>query len=91
MKPIVSIITPSYNQGRFIRETIESVLTQDYDPIEYIIIDGGSTDQSLEIIQEYGSRLTYLSEKDHGQSNAINKGFKMAKGSIVAWLNSDDV
>ncbi len=91
MKPMVSIITPSYNQGRFIRETIESVLTQDYENIEYLIIDGGSTDQTLDMIREYENRLTYLSEKDRGQSDAINKGFRMAKGSIVAWLNSDDV
>ena len=88
---LVSIITPSYNQGRFIRETIESVLSQDYDNIEYIVVDGVSTDNSLDIIKEYQGRLTYISEKDHGQSDAINKGFKMARGDIVAWLNSDDV
>ncbi len=91
MKPLVSIITPSYNQGRFIRETIESVLSQDYDNIEYIVVDGLSTDDSLDIIKEYEGQLTYISEKDHGQSDAINKGFKMAHGDIVAWLNSDDV
>lgn len=91
MKPLVSIITPSYNQGRFIRETIESVLSQDYDNVEYIIIDGGSTDNTLEIIKEYEDRITYISEKDNGQSDAINKGFRMAHGEIVAWLNSDDV
>ena len=91
MKPLVSIITPSYNQGKFIRETIESVLQQKYENIEYIIIDGGSTDNSLDIIKEYEDRLTYISEKDNGQSDAINKGFRMAHGEIVAWLNSDDV
>ena len=91
MNPLVSIITPSYNQGKFIRETIESVLSQDYDNIEYIIVDGVSTDNSLDIIQEYEGKLTYISEKDNGQSDAINKGFKMAHGEIVAWLNSDDV
>ena len=91
MRPLVSIITPSYNQGRFIRETIESVLSQDYDNIEYIVVDGLSTDGSLDIIKEYQEQLTYISEKDHGQSDAINKGFKMAHGDIVAWLNSDDV
>lgn len=90
MNPLVSIITPSYNQARFIRYTIESILSQDYDNIEYIIIDGGSTDGTLEILKEYKDKLIYISEKDNGQSDAINKGFRMAKGEIVAWLNSDD-
>lgn len=88
--PLVSIITPSYNQGKFIRNTIESVLSQEYPFIEYIIVDGGSTDNTLEIIKEYGDRIKWVSEKDNGQSDAINKGFKMSKGEIVAWLNSDD-
>ena len=91
MKPLVTIITPSYNQGRFIRETIESVLNQDYENIEYIIVDGQSTDETLKIIKQYNGKLSYISEKDNGQSDAINKGFKMAHGEIVAWLNSDDV
>lgn len=91
MKPLVSIITPSYNQGRFIRETIESVLSQDYENIEYIVVDGLSADESLDIIKEYAGKLTLISEKDNGQSDAINKGFKIAHGDIVAWLNSDDV
>ena len=91
MKPLVSIITPSLNQGKFIRAAIESVLNQDYEQIEYIVIDGGSTDDTLSILEEYKGRLTYISEPDEGQSNAINKGFRMAHGSIVAWLNSDDV
>lgn len=90
-EPLVSIITPSYNQGEFIRDTIESVLSQDYGNIEYLVIDGGSTDNTLEILEEYKDRLTYISEPDKGQSDAINKGFRMAKGQIVAWLNSDDV
>src|SRR5579872_5773041 len=89
--PLVTIVTPSYNQGRFIRATIESVLSQDYPHIEYIIMDGGSTDETAEIVKEYASRLTWISEKDRGQSHAINKGFRMAKGEIVAWLNSDDL
>ena len=90
-KPLVTIVTPSYNQGRFIRATIESVLTQNYSNIEYIIVDGGSTDNTLSILQEYKDRITIISEKDEGQSDAINKGFRRARGSIVAWLNSDDV
>jgi glycosyltransferase involved in cell wall biosynthesis len=89
--PLVTIVTPSYNQGPFIRATIESVLAQDYPNIEYIVMDGGSTDETASIVNEYASRLTWISEKDRGQSHAINKGFRMAKGSILAWINSDDV
>ncbi|HTS64271.1 MAG TPA: glycosyltransferase family 2 protein [Candidatus Acidoferrales bacterium] len=87
----VTIVTPSYNQGKFIRATIESVLGQDYPHLEYIVMDGGSTDQTSAIAAEYASRLTFISEKDRGQAHAINKGFSMAGGEIVAWLNSDDI
>lgn len=90
-RPAVSIVTPSFNQGEFIRATIESVLAQDYPELEYIIMDGGSTDQTAAIAGEYAGRLTWISEKDRGQAHAINKGFAMARGEIVAWLNSDDI
>lgn len=89
--PKISIVTPSFNQVDTIEETIRSVLLQDYPDLEYIIIDGGSTDGSVEIIKKYENKLTYwISEKDYGQSNAINKGWNIATGELVSWLNSDD-
>lgn len=90
-QPLVTIVTPSFNQGRFIRQTIESVLAQDYPRIEYIVMDGGSTDETAAVVKEYDGRLSWFSEKDRGQSHAINKGFRMAQGELVAWLNSDDL
>lgn len=88
----VSIITPSYNQGEFLEQTIQSVLNQTYSNIEYIVIDGGSTDNSAELINKYKKEIAYwVSEPDDGQADAINKGFKAATGSLLCWINSDDI
>jgi glycosyltransferase involved in cell wall biosynthesis len=90
--PRISIVTPNFNQGEFIEQTINSVLSQNYPNLEYIIIDGGSTDQSLEIIKKYNDKISYwISEKDMGMYDAINKGFAKSTGSIMAWINSDDI
>lgn len=90
-RPLVSIVTPSLNQGEFIRGTIESVLSQGYPNIEYLVMDGGSTDNTLEILRSYGEHLSWVSEPDSGQSQAINKAWKLARGEIISWLNADDL
>ena len=89
--PKISIITPSLNQGRFIEETIQSVLSQAYPNLEYIIMDGGSSDDTLSVLERYSNQLKWVSEKDTGQTHAINKGLRMASGDILAYLNADDL
>ena len=90
--PKITVITPSYNQAVFLRQTIESVINQDYPNLQFLVIDGGSTDGSKEIIKEYADHIDFwVSENDQGQSDAINKGIKRAEGEIVTWINSDDL
>jgi glycosyltransferase involved in cell wall biosynthesis len=89
--PLVSIVTPSFNMEEYLPRTIESVLSQDYPKIEYIVTDGGSTDGTLEILKSYGDRLRYLSEPDKGPSDAVHKGFQHAHGEVFAWLGADDL
>ena len=88
--PKITIITPSFNQGDYIEETIESVLSQNYPHLEYIVLDGGSTDNTIKVLQKHADNIIWHSESDNGQSDALNKGFRMATGEIIAFLNSDD-
>ncbi len=88
--PRITVITPSYNQAGYIRQTVESVLEQSYPNLEYLVVDGLSTDRSLAILSEYTDRLTLIAERDSGQTDAINKGLRRATGEVVCWLNSDD-
>lgn len=89
---LVTIVTPSFNQGQFIDETITSVLNQTYKNIQYIIVDGGSSDNTMEVVEKYRDKIDIIiHEKDKGQTDAINKGFKLAKGELVGWINSDDI
>lgn len=89
-QPVVSIVTPCLNSGRFIERTIESVLSQDYQNIEYIVMDGGSSDGTIEILERYRGRLDYVSAPDKGPTDAVNRGFQRSRGSIFAWINADD-
>lgn len=88
--PLVTLITPSFNQGRFLRRTIDSVLEQTYPHIQYLVLDGGSSDETIEILRSYGRKLWWLSETDRGQAHAINKGLTLANGELLGYLNSDD-
>ncbi len=91
MNASISIVTPSYNQGRYIRATIESVLSQKIPELQYLVVDGGSTDETLDVLRSFDSKLGWISEPDKGTADAINKGFKSVGGEILGWLNSDDI
>jgi len=89
--PLVSIVTPSFNQAQFIEQAIQCVLSQDYPNIEHIVVDGASTDETVAILRKYDDKIHWISEPDNGQSEALNKGFQLAEGDIIGWLNADDL
>jgi glycosyltransferase involved in cell wall biosynthesis len=91
MRPTVTVVTPSFNQGRYIEETIRSVIEQDYEPVEHLVYDAGSTDETHSVLERYRDRIHAVIGPDDGQADAINRGFRAARGEIIAWLNSDDV
>lgn len=91
IQPYFTIVTPSYNQGKFIQRTIESVLHQKFYSLEYLIFDGGSGDQTVEVLRSFGNAIQWISEPDRGQAHAVNKGLKAARGEVIGWLNSDDI
>src|SRR5919206_3917015 len=90
MRPLVSIVTPSYNQAAYLEETIRSVLEQRYEPLEYVVVDDGSTDGSVEVAKRYADRLTLIRQENSGQPAAINRGFGETRGELMGYLNSDD-
>src|ERR1700759_2877377 len=91
MKSSFSVVTPSYNQGQFIRATIESVLSQGISDLQYLVMDGGSKDNTVTILEEYRGRLSFVSEPDQGTGDAVNKGLPLCQAEIIGWLNSDDI
>lgn len=88
--PTLAVVTPSYNTGRYIGDAVRSVLAQDYPGVDYVVMDGGSTDGTVDILRSFGTRLRWVSQKDKGQSDAINRGFARTRGEVLGWLNSDD-